>query len=128
MTNRRRFVWVLALLPLLSGGAEAKKKKKGMKVPPQAALSETLNARRDEIQGCAVDFALNKGAKKADIKTAVTINSAGQVIDSRITVMVEGGDGEQVKSCVEKVVKGIKFPKTDAPMINIERTWTVSSS
>ncbi len=113
----------------LAVGAEAKKKKKkGPAVTPQAALSDTLNAKRDEIQGCAVDFALNKGAKKAEVTTSVTINSAGQVIDSRIKVVIEGGDGEQVKSCVEKVVRGIKFPRTDAPMINIERTWTVSSS
>jgi hypothetical protein len=119
---------LFAGLLLMPAEAAARRKKKPAPLPPEAALSETLNTKRDEIQNCAVDFALKKGAQKAEITTSVTINSAGQVIDNRIKVVVEGGDGEQVKSCVEKVVHGIKFPKSDAPIINIERTWTVSAS
>lgn len=121
------------LLCLLAGAlVEAHahgKGKRGRKppLPPQVALHNTLNTRRNEIQECAVKYALEQGADRADITTQVTINSAGQVVDSRTTVTVEGGDGDQVKACVDKVLRAIRFPRNDAPLIHIERTWTVAA-
>jgi hypothetical protein len=119
----------LLLLPLLweAPAAAAKKKKKAPKAAPQAQMSEALNARRDEIQTCAIKHALERGATRVDIVTKVTINGRGQVLDSRTTVNVTGGDGEQVRTCVEGVIKGIKFPQSPAPLVTIERNWSVSA-
>ncbi len=50
------------------------------------------------------------------------------MVDSRVTVSVQGGDGDQVKGCVDKVVRSIKFPRSDAPLINIERSWSVQAA
>lgn len=118
----------LCLLALLPAAEGKPRRKKGPVLPPQVVLGNTLNERRDDIQRCAIDHALAKGASRADIVTMVTINSRGQVVDSRVTVNITGGDGEQVRTCVEGVLRGIKFPSFDAPLIHIERTWTVSAS
>jgi hypothetical protein len=117
----------LALVPLLVSPAAGAKKKKKAAAPPQAQMSEALNAKRDEIQTCAIKHALERGAKSVDIVTKVTINGRGQVLDNRTTVNVNGGDGEQVRNCVEQVIKGIKFPQSGAPLVTIERNWSVSA-
>ena len=117
----------LLLLPLLCSPAAGAKKKKKAAAPPQAQMSEALNAKRDEIQTCAIKHALERGAKSVDIVTKVTINGRGQVLDNRTTVNVNGGDGEQVRTCVELVIKGIKFPQSSAPLVTIERNWSVSA-
>lgn len=117
----------------LGAGAEAgkPKKKKGAALPPQVALSNTLNEKRDAIQDCAVKEALEQGAQSAHITTKVTINSRGQVVDSRVEVKLQGGADAlppRVRTCVERVLKEIKFPRSDAPLIQIERTWNVSTN
>lgn len=125
---------LLPLLPILivsllvaSVEAAPKKKKKKGAAEPQAQMTEALNARRDEIQTCAIKHALERGAKSVDIVTKVTINGRGQVLDTRTTVNVTGGDGEQVRTCVEQVIKGIKFPASGAPLVTIERNWSVAA-
>ncbi len=117
----------LGVCAAMPGPAAARGRKKPPPLQPQVALSNTLNEKRDQIQQCAVDHALAVGAKQAEITTKVTINGRGQVVDSRTTVTVVGGDGEKVRTCVEDVIRKIKFPRSDAPLINIERTWTVAS-
>lgn len=116
-------------LPLLgpAGAAQAGGKKRRA-LPPQAILSGTLNEKRDDIQRCAIVHALNQGADKVEVLTKVTINSRGQVVNSQVQVTVQGSDGEMVKSCVDQVVRSIKFPQIDAPLIHIERSWTVSAA
>src|SRR5438270_9541049 len=101
---RHHGLLLLVLLgPLLATPAAGAKKKKAPKAAPQAQMSEALNAKRDEIQACAIKHALERGASRVDIVTKVTINGRGQVLDSRTTVNVTGGDGEQVRACVEQV-------------------------
>lgn len=113
-----------------AGAAGKPKKKKGTALPPQVALSNTLNEKRDAIQDCAVKEALERGAQSAHITTKVTINSRGQVVDSRVEVKLQGGEAHApgVRTCVEQVLKQIKFPRSDAPLIQIERTWNVSTN
>ncbi|MCS6915009.1 MAG: hypothetical protein RMK29_05655 [Myxococcales bacterium] len=125
----QRLLAALLLLSLVgSVSAQAgKKTKKKSRLPPQATLGDALNARRDEIQDCAIRFALDRGARRVDIVTRLTINGRGQVLDNRTTVNVVGGDGEQVRACVERVIGGIRFPATEAPLITIERNWSVAA-
>lgn len=120
---RPAVVSCLLLVLLCAGPAAAKKK-----LPPQAVLSGTLNEKRDDIQRCAIDNALNQGADKVEILTRVTINNKGQAVNSQVVVTVHGTGGDQVKGCVERVLRSIKFPKIDAPLIHIERTWTIAAT
>lgn len=125
---QRLLAVLLLLVPLGPAAAQGgKKPRKKPRPPPQAALGETLNARRDEIQDCAIRFALDRGARRVDIVTRLTINGRGQVLDNRTTVNVVGGDGEQVRACVDRVISGIRFPATEAPLITIERNWSVAA-
>jgi hypothetical protein len=115
----------------LAGGAPAKGKKgkKGGGKVTAMELGKTLQDKGSEVQDCAVMHALNKGANRIDIATKVTINGRGQVIDIRTVVKVDGGDGApKVRDCIDTIIKGIKFPPTEAPLVNIERNWTIAST
>jgi hypothetical protein len=118
---------LVALLVALPAGAGKKKAKKPGRVPPEAALQSTLNEKRDDIQRCAIEHALAQGASRVEVTTRVTVNNRGQVLDCRVTVSVTGGDGEQVRSCVDKVIRAIHFPRFDAPLLHIERNWTIAA-
>lgn len=100
--------------------AKGKKPPKGQ----SSALSNALNEKGGQVQQCAIDNALEKGAKKVDVDVRVTINKQGGVVDTKIDVKVEGGDGAKVKECVEKVVRTAKFPAVATPLATAERHWT----
>lgn len=108
--------------------AAATKGKKAL--PPKqknAVLSAALNDKGPQIQQCAIEHALEKGAKKVDIDVRVTINKQGGVVDTQITANVSGGDNDKVKSCVEEAIKTAKFPPVSTPLATAERTWTIAA-
>lgn len=108
-------------------GSKPKRKPKKPKVSAagQFALSAILQNQGDAVQDCAVKHALNRGSNSVDIKAKVTINNSGQLIDLRIDVKLDKGDPAPVRECMEKLVRGLKFPKSDAPLITIERDWGI---
>ena len=80
------------------------------------------------VQDCAVLHALDKGSDRVDIATKVTINNRGQVISINTNVHLDKGDGgSKVKDCVDTLIRSITFPPNEAPMITIDRNWTVAS-
>jgi hypothetical protein len=105
--------------------APAKASKRHKKVHPQMALSNLLAEKSDGVQDCAVKQALNKGSNRVDIVTKVTINNRGQVIGLVTEVKVDKGDSSPVRDCVDKLIRSIQFPKNDAPLITIERNWSI---
>jgi hypothetical protein len=106
---------------------KGKGKSKGKKPKGTAAtLSQMLTDRSSQVQDCA-GKALDKGSDRVDIATKVTINNRGQVISLNTHVTLDKGDGDPVKQCIETLVRGIAFPPSDAPMITIERNWTIAS-
>jgi hypothetical protein len=109
--------------------AKKKSKSKGKKSKGTAAtLSQMLTDKASLVQDCAGKYALDKGSGRVDIATKVTINNRGQVISINTSVTLDKGDGGgAVKECIEALVRSIKFPPSDAPMITIERNWTISS-
>lgn len=122
-------VFLVAIATSPSAAAPSKGKK-GKKAKVTAMdLTKTLQDKGSEVQDCAVMHALNKGANRIDIATKVTINGRGQVIDIRTVVKVDGGDGApKVRDCIDTIIKGIKFPPIEAPLVNIERNWTIAST
>ena len=98
--------------------------------PPTTAkppLTELLAAKGSEVQDCAVSGALDQGASKVQIGTHVTINGKGQIINVKTTVAVDKGpDGSKVRECIDKLIRSIQFPTSAAPMITIERNWTIA--
>ncbi len=103
---------------------------KGKKPPTGAknsGLSTALSEKGAAVQHCAVEHALEKGAKKVVVSVRVTINSKGEVVDSRVSANVTDGDGSKVKSCVEAAVRSAKFPAIPTPMATDERSWTIAA-
>lgn len=130
----RRFGLLLCLGLTLDAGAglaaPAKGKGKGKKAvvgSKNSALANALNDRGNQVQQCAVENGLEKGAKKADIAVRVTINNKGEVVDNHITVNLDGGgDSKKIEECVDKLVRSAKFPTITTPMATAERSWSVA--
>ena len=110
--------------------APAKGKAKAKKPTGTAAeLTAMLQAKGSQVQDCAVSEALDKGATSVEIATHVTINGRGQVINIKTHVNVDKGpDGTKVRECIDDLIKKIEFPNSAAPMITIERNWTIKST
>ena len=107
--------------------AKGKGKGKGKPSGTAATLTELLAAKGSEVQDCAVSGALDQGASKVQIGTHVTINGKGQIINVKTTVAVDKGpDGSKVRECIDKLIRSIQFPTSAAPMITIERNWTIA--
>lgn len=112
-----------------SGKAKGKGKGRGKKPKGTAqTLSQMLTDKSSQVQDCAGQHALDKGAGRVDISTKVTINNRGQVISIVTNVTLDKGDGgAKVKECVDTLIRSIAFPPSDAPLITIDRNWTISS-
>ncbi|MFO0579388.1 MAG: serine/threonine-protein kinase [Polyangia bacterium] len=112
--------------PTAAASAQARGKK-----PPAGAKNTTLsNALRDKgaaVQQCAIEHALEKGAKKVVVTVRVTINNKGDVVDRLVTASVTDGDDSKVKECVEGVVRSAKFPAVPTPLATDERSWTIAA-
>lgn len=101
------------------------------KKPPTGAKNSTLSSalldKGPAVQQCAVEYGMEKGAKKVVVSVRVTINSKGEVIDRRVTANVTDGDDSKVKECVEGVVRSAKFPAIPTPLATDERSWTIAA-
>lgn len=109
--------------------AKSKGKGKGKKQKGTAAtLSQMLTDKSSQVQDCASLHGLDKGAGRVDISTKVTINNRGQVISVNTNVTLDKGDGgPKVKDCVDTLIRSISFPPSEAPLITIDRNWTIST-
>lgn len=109
------------------GTGKGRSKSKSKKPKGTAAtLSQMLQEKSSQVQDCAGQHALDKGANRVDIATKVTINNRGQVISINTSVHLDKGEGSAVKECIESLIRSLKFPPSEAPMITIERNWTIS--
>lgn len=102
----------------------------GKKLSPgvkNSSLSAALSEKGPAVQQCAIEHAMDKGAKRVTISVRVTINNKGAVVDSHITANVTDGDSSKVKDCVEAVVRSARFPAISTPLATDERSWTVAA-
>lgn len=112
-----------------AGATKAKKGKKPTKADAQQEASNLLYQQGDAVENCAGKKALDKGASKVEVYTKVTVNSKGQVVNIVTSVTVDkSGYSEDVKQCVDLLIRGLKFPPIAAPLTTIERTWTIATS
>jgi hypothetical protein len=131
----RRVVALGLVLGALCVETSAAAKKSGGKKASRAAGSAQQQAGNlvmgasDGVQNCA-GKALDRGANKVEVYTKVTINSKGQIVAITTTVTVDRvGFSENVKQCVDGLLQAIKFPPVpQAPLITIERSWTIATS
>lgn len=104
-----------------AGPAPVAKKPTGAK---SGTLGTALLEKGPAVQKCAIENALDKGAKKATVSVRVTINNTGAVVDSKVTANVIDGDGIKVQSCVEALMRSTRFPAVPTPLATDERSWT----
>jgi hypothetical protein len=108
---------------MLSSGAPAKKKP-----PPksdvEASLRKALDSGQQKVADCVLSYAPD-GAWSQTVKVKISINSAGQLMGSVVTMKPSS---DVARACIEKVVKALEFPKSAAPLITVEREWTFAQN
>jgi hypothetical protein len=114
--------------PADGASKKAKKPKKAKPGTPSQVMSGLLLEKSEAVQDCAAKNGLDKGANRVSIDTKVTVNNRGQVIDIKTQVTIDKGDSTPVRECVETLIKNIKFPAGEAPLVTVERNWTVAAS
>ena len=110
--------------------AHARKPARKAPAPTEKDISDALTAHQPEVQQCAVDHGIAAGAQAVDIVASLNVDGRGRVISCTVRAKMAGGQHsavEGLEKCVDGVLRAIQFPRTNRPMIQIERTWTVST-
>src|SRR5438477_12955511 len=120
------FGLTLASLLLAAAAAGAPKKKPAPKpaapiVSEEKQLSAAAERHAEEVQRCALEHALAGGAKQVEVRAKITVNSSGQVFGLEVTVTPPD---EPTKTCVDKALRSAVFPRINAPLATIDRSWT----
>lgn len=115
--------WLMLALAL---AAPAGGKKKTAKAPAStaaadAAIKQALDAEQQHIADCVVADA-PQGAWAVTVKATVKVSSAGQVLSADVSF--EPAKAETTRACIEKVLRGIAYPKSPAPLTSITREWS----
>lgn len=113
----------------LAGPSKKKKpplKPTAAKLATEAALKKTLDGVEGQIGGCVLDNA-GPAAFTLVVKAQLTLNSAGQLMGTTITMSPAGAGAEKTRQCIEGVLEQLTWPKSVAPLINYEREWTFST-
>ncbi len=110
----------------LALAAPAAGKKKSARAPANtaaldAAIKQALDGGQQHIADCVVAEA-PQGAWAVTVKATVKINSAGQVMSADVSF--EPAKPETTRACIEKVLRGIAYPKSAAPLTSISREWS----
>jgi hypothetical protein len=126
---------LLLSVVLASVSFAAPKKKKGPPPPPpktaaniatEVAVKKTLDGAEEKVGGCVLENA-PAGPFTQVVKAALTLNSAGQLMGTTLTISPEIASGEKLKKCIDDVLKGLSWPKSTGPIVNAEREWTFES-
>lgn len=123
---------LLLSVVLASVSFAAPKKKKAPPPPPpksaaniatEVAVKKTLDGAEEKVGGCVLDTA-PPGPIKQVVKAALTLNSAGQLMGTTLTLTPEGESAGKLKKCIDDVLRGLTWPKSTGPIVNAEREWT----
>jgi hypothetical protein len=126
--------FVLLSVVLASVAFAAPKKKKTPPPPPktaaniatEVAVKKALDGAEEKVGGCVLENA-PAGPFTQVVKAALTLNSAGQLMGTTLTLTPEIAAGEKLKKCIDDVLKGLSWPKSTGPIVNAEREWTFES-
>ncbi len=125
---------LLLSVVLASVSFAAPKKKKAPPPPPktaaniatEVAVKKALDGAEERVGGCVLESA-PAGPFKQIVKAALTLNSAGQLMGTTLSLTPEIASGEKLKKCIDDVLKGLSWPKSTGPIVNAEREWTFES-
>lgn len=94
-----------------------------------AAVGEVLGAQQQPIIDCVLNIAgadTDAPGWKQAIKVKVVIKKGGELFTVDTTLDPDGPKRDATQACIEKVVRGITWPVTDAAMLSFEKDWTLS--
>jgi hypothetical protein len=112
----------LALACLSFAASPALAKKGRVPATPQSQIQKVLQSKDQEIGVCVVEQ-LGSSAKEADVSASVTVDDKGQVVMCRVEVSLPSPGGDAVRGCVEKVLRGARYPSSKVPLMSISKKW-----
>lgn len=126
-----RFVLVLAccVSALALAGAPKKKGKPKPKPAPVSAeslISKALDDAEAKVGACVMDAA-GPGAWTRVVHVKLALNSAGQLMSSKVELSPDDAAAAKARPCIEGVLQATAFPKHDGPLANADREWTFST-
>ena len=93
-----------------------------------AAVSEALSEHQQTIIDCVVNLAGNDTQAdgwKQTIKVTAVIKRGGALFTVDTVLDPETPKAPAMKECIEKAVRAVTWPPTDAEMLSFERSWTL---
>lgn len=126
-----RLLLVLACCATTLALAGAPKKKGKAKPKPapvsaEADISKALDAAEAKVGGCVMDAA-GPGTWTRVVRVKLELNSAGQLLSSKVELSPDDAAAAKARPCIEGVLQGTAFPKHDGPIANADREWTFST-
>lgn len=131
----RAFIVVCSVCAMTVFAAPKKVAPKGKK-PAAAAATPVDLAKQDmlkavlagiqkEVANCVVGNEADRpGEWKQTVAVKVTLDAHGSVMENKVALDPETADAKDTRSCVEEIVKGLKWPAPHAPLTIVEREWT----
>ncbi len=91
----------------------------------QEALKAVLASIQKDVSHCVKDNeAKREGEWKQTVRVKVTIDRNGAVMEQKVQLEPESKDAPDTRSCVEELVKGLKWPDKNTSLNVVEREWT----
>lgn len=91
----------------------------------QDLLKAVLAGIQKEVANCVVGNEADRpGEWKQSVAVKVTLDAHGSVMENKVALDPETADAKDTGSCVEALVKGLKWPAPNAPLTIVEREWT----
>ena len=92
------------------------------------AVGDVLGAQQEAIVDCVVSTAgadTQADGWKQHIKVTVVIKHGGVLFTADTALEPETPKSEAMKTCIDKVVRALTWPPTDAAMLSFEKSWTL---
>jgi hypothetical protein len=108
--------------------AGPKKKKAPPPKPPsaEAELSKALDGAEGAVGGCVLE-GTGAGSWTRVVRVKLTLNGAGQVMNSTVTLSPEEPNGAKTRACIEDALKAVTYPKGTGSIATADREWTFSA-
>lgn len=121
-----RLALVVSFVAAIALAGPPKKKAPPAPAPVTPELHERISKALDEAEqkvgGCLLEGESGVVWTKT-VKLNLSIDSAGNLVGSK--VLFEPDDvSATTRKCVDDALLAVAFPKTNAPLTRIERTWT----
>jgi hypothetical protein len=104
-----------------SGAAYAKKKSS----TAQSAAVKVLSSRSDAIAQCA-SLHLGPATPAIVVSVQIAFNNLGQVVVCDVSTSLPSPNGDALRGCVEKVLRGVSFPKSKVGLTTLTKEWRFS--